>query len=80
MELPFYNLRVSPLGVITKKEPGKFHLIHHLSFPKGSSVNDGISKECASVTYVSFDRAIELLRLAGKDALMAKSGPFLLGN
>ncbi|KAM4036392.1 uncharacterized protein ACNLHF_015325 [Anomaloglossus baeobatrachus] len=53
---PFFNLRVSPLGVVPKKEPGKFRLIQHLSYPKGSSVNDGISEADASVSYVSFDR------------------------
>lgn len=71
--LPFPNLRVSPLGVVPKKEEGKFRLIHHLSFPKGSSVNDGIDKEDASVSYVPFDRAVALVRQAGVGALMAKS-------
>lgn len=71
--LPFPNLRVSPLGVVPKKEEGKFRLIHHLSHPKGASVNDGISKEDASVSYVSFDRAVMLVRKAGCGALMAKS-------
>lgn len=70
---PFHNLRVSPLGVVPKKEPGKFRLIHHLSFPKGGSVNDGISREEASVSYVSFDRAVSLVRKAGRGALLAKS-------
>ncbi|KAM3928086.1 uncharacterized protein RB166_006214 [Leptodactylus fuscus] len=70
---PFHNLRVSPLGIVPKKESGKFRLIHHLSHPKGSSVNDGISRSLASVSYVSFDRAVSLLRVAGPGALMAKS-------
>ncbi|KAM4031882.1 LOW QUALITY PROTEIN: uncharacterized protein ACNLHF_019259 [Anomaloglossus baeobatrachus] len=70
---PFFNLRVSPLGVVPKKEPGKFRLIQHLSHPKGSSVNDGISEADATVTYVSFDRAVSLVRQAGRGALMAKS-------
>lgn len=70
---PFPNLRVSPLGVIPKKVPCKFWLIHHLSYAKGSSVIDGISKECASVSYVSFHRAVDLLCAAGQGALMAKS-------
>ena len=34
---PFSNLRVSPLGVIPKKAPGEFRMIHHLSFPYGDS-------------------------------------------
>ncbi|KAM4034613.1 LOW QUALITY PROTEIN: uncharacterized protein ACNLHF_021274 [Anomaloglossus baeobatrachus] len=70
---PFFNLRVSPLGVVPKKEPGKFRLIQHLSYPKGSSVNDGISEADATVTYVSFDRVVSLVRQAGRGALMAKS-------
>ncbi|KAG9463655.1 hypothetical protein GDO78_021355 [Eleutherodactylus coqui] len=57
-EPPFPNLHVSPLGLVPKKEAGKFHLIHHLSFPSGESVNDGISKEQAAVSYTSFDRAL----------------------
>ncbi|KAE8597129.1 hypothetical protein XENTR_v10016363 [Xenopus tropicalis] len=71
--LPFPNLRISPLGVVPKKEPGKFRLIHYLSHPKGNSVNDGISKEAAAVSYVSFDRAVSLVRQAGRGALLAKS-------
>lgn len=70
---PFENLRVSPLGVVPKKEIGKFRLIHHLSYPKGESVNDGIPRDEASVSYVSFDRAVILVRNAGSGALLAKS-------
>lgn len=40
--LPFPDLIVLPLGVISKKEPNKFQLIHHFSFPWGLSINDGI--------------------------------------
>ena len=46
---PMSPFRIFPLGVIPKKAPGEFRLIHHLSFPKGSSVNDGISPEHTSV-------------------------------
>ena len=37
---PFPVFRVSPLGLVPKKVEGEFRLIHHLSFPKGSSLND----------------------------------------
>ena len=34
---PLYsNYRVSPLGVVPKKAPGEFRMIHHLSHPEGS--------------------------------------------
>ncbi|KAM9326863.1 LOW QUALITY PROTEIN: uncharacterized protein PAF06_003101 [Gastrophryne carolinensis] len=70
---PIPGLVVSPLGVVPKKEPGKFRLIHHLSFPKGGSVNDGISPEAASVSYTTFDFALGLVWAAGPGALMAKT-------
>lgn len=72
-ELPFSNLRVSLLGGVPKKEARKFWLIPLLSYLKGSSVNDAISKESASVSYVSFDRAVDLVRRACPVALLAKS-------
>lgn len=42
---PLRDLAVSLLGVVPKKEPNTFRLIHHLSFPKGGSVNDSIDPE-----------------------------------
>lgn len=39
---PLVDLVISPLGVVPKKEPNKFHLIHHLSYSKGGSVNYAI--------------------------------------
>ncbi|KAM9329440.1 uncharacterized protein PAF06_002568 [Gastrophryne carolinensis] len=70
---PMERLVVSPLGVVPKKERGKFRLIHHLSFPKGTSVNDGIDKELSSVSYISFDFALGLVREADPGARMAKT-------
>ncbi|CAJ0925546.1 unnamed protein product [Ranitomeya imitator] len=54
-------------------EPGMYCLRHRLSFPLGSPVNDGISKEEARVRYTSFDRAIFLVKQAGRGALLIKS-------
>ena len=50
---PFHPFRVSPLGLVPKKSPGEFRLIHHLSFPRGSSVNDGMAPENTSVHYAT---------------------------
>ena len=49
---------VSPLDVVPKKSAGEFRLIHHLSFPKGASVNDGISHENSTVCYATIGDAI----------------------
>ena len=42
---PFSEMVISPIGVIPKKQPGTFWMIHHLSYPRGLSINHGISKE-----------------------------------
>ena len=39
---PFRNFRTSPVGLVPKKDPNEYRLIHHLSFPEGSSVNEKI--------------------------------------
>eukprot|EP00079_Xenopus_tropicalis_P012677 XP_002939985.2 PREDICTED: uncharacterized protein LOC100487960 isoform X1 [Xenopus tropicalis] len=72
IEPPIPDLRVSPLGLVPKKEPGKYRMIHHLSHPKGGSVNDEIDRELVRVCYTSFDEAIRLVKEAGRGALMAK--------
>lgn len=55
---PFSNLHCSPLGLVPKKDPSKFRMIHHLSHPKGQSVNDFIPTELSSVQYTRIQDAI----------------------
>ena len=64
---------ISPLGLVPKKMPSEFRLIHHLSFPRGSSVNDGIPRAFCSVTYASTDDAIKLVNQLGPGCYMAKT-------
>ena len=52
-EPPLQSATYSPLYVIPKSEPGKFRLIHDLSKPKGTSVNDNIPDSLKSVQYCS---------------------------
>ena len=52
---PFINLKVFPLSVIPKKRPGEYRMIHHLSYPYGGSVNDGIPPDFCSVHYATVD-------------------------
>ena len=70
---PFQPFCVSPLGLIPKKVPGDFRLIHHLSYPKGSSVNDGIAAENTSVQYDKVADAIRLIKRAGPGCFLAKT-------
>ena len=46
---PFPNFRCSPLGIVPKKDPSEFRLMHHLSYHTGSSVNDFIPDYCSTV-------------------------------
>ena len=70
---PLANLRISPLGVISKKTPSEFRMIHHLWYPKGASINDSIPPEFSSVKYASVDDAISLIQRHGKGCAMAKT-------
>ena len=69
---PFESFAISPIGIVPKKEAGKFRLIHHLSHPKGESVNDSIPKENATVRYQSLDDAIRVITKLGPKTSMAK--------
>lgn len=70
---PLPNLIVSPIGLIPKKEPGSFHLIHDLSCPKGSSVNDSIPREHCAVQCETLDTVIRHILHCGRGALLAKT-------
>ena len=70
---PFPNFRCSPLGIVPKKVPSEFRMIHHLSYPKGSSVNDFIPDYCSTVKYASVGDATKLLKFLGNGCFMAKT-------
>ena len=70
---PFQNLHISPIGLQPKKNLGEFRLIHHLSYPRGLSVNDGILPELKSVSYQSIDDAVSAIKWMGQGCYMAKT-------
>lgn len=70
---PFANLQCSPIGLVPKRQPNTFRLIHHLSFPKGQSINDFIDPKLCAVHYASFDNAVDLLLRTGRNAWLAKA-------
>ena len=70
---PFPKFRVSPLGVVPKKALGEYRLIHHLSFPRGDSVNDGIAQQHASVQYARVDDAVAMIKQLGSGCFLAKT-------
>ena len=70
---PFRYFRVSPIGLVSKKEPGEFRLIHHLSYPKDDSVNSYIDHDLCSVRYTKSDRTVEMVQCLGQGACLGKS-------
>jgi hypothetical protein len=70
---PLPDFRCSPVGLVPKSEPGKFRFIHHLSWPRGASVNDGIGEEEARVSYTKFDTVVDKVMRLGHGALFAKA-------
>ena len=67
------GVQVSPFGVIPKGHtPGKWRLIVDLSTPKGSSVNDGISSDLCSLSYVSIGDVSRVIASLGRGTLLAK--------
>ena len=65
-------LHINPLGLVPKSTPGEWRLITHLSYPKGLSVNDGISEEDKTVTYAKFDDSVNMIAKLGLGAEISK--------
>ena len=61
-------MKLSPLGVVPKRQEGQYRLIHHLSYPRASgwSVNGGISKEHTPVSYAGIEDAIAVIKRLGR--------------
>ena len=69
---PFPNMQCHPIGVVPKKEPGKFRTILHLSYPPGDSINDFIPKDEYSLHYITVDKAISAIKRFGRGAWLSK--------
>lgn len=61
----------SPLGLEPKLDGG-WRRIHHLSHPRGSSVNCHIPRDHGALEYTSIDDAISVLATLGKGTTMVK--------
>ena len=67
------GIQISRFGVIPKPhKPGKWRLILDLSHPDGASVNDGISDELSTLSYVSVDDIVDTILALGQGSLLAK--------
>ena len=66
--LPFIS---SPLGPVPKHDGG-FRKIHHLSYPRGHSVNDYIANEASPLSYTSLQRIFSRVLATGRHAVLIK--------
>ena len=72
-EPPLHDFISSPLGVVPKKEPNSFRLIHNLSFGGlHGSVNSFIPFENSTVSLETFDHVVSLVLSCGKNSLISK--------
>ena len=68
---PFENYRSSPVLTVAKKgNPGKLRIVHHLSHPRGNSVNDHIIKWPCMLS--RFTNAVKMVCRLGKGCYMGK--------
>lgn len=70
---PLPNLRVSPIGLVPKKNPGEFRLINHLSHPPGYSINDFVADGACEVHFGNLDDALDLVARSARGAELAKA-------
>lgn len=68
---PGHRFISSPLGLVPKPN-GKWRVIHHLSFPPKTSVNDAIDEEGAYLAYVKFEAILQMVISAGRDCIIVK--------
>ncbi len=74
-EPPFKIFRISPIGIATRKFSGKKRLIIDLSSPHNStipSINSLIPLDEFSLRYHDIEQAVELIKIAGRGAWLAK--------
>ena len=68
------DLVVSPIAAIPKKCPGKYRIIHDLTFPKGSpSVNRETPREFAYVEYETVDDCARIVASLGHQSQISKA-------
>ncbi|XP_065195662.1 uncharacterized protein LOC135827067 [Sycon ciliatum] len=68
---PFSPMQSCGLGTVPKKT-GRLRVIHHLSAPERSSVNDGIPADKFSLKNTHVDDAVRAIMSVGRGALLTK--------
>ena len=71
---PFDPFIISPIGLVPKKDSGKYRMIHDLSYPKheNTSVNANIPRDFCAVSYEDLDVVIDLIVKNGRGCYIGK--------
>lgn len=69
---PIVHAKISPIGVVPKPHSDKFRTINHLSYPFGTSINDGMTDGTLYTQYDRLDSAANWIRYFGKGCYLAK--------
>ena len=75
-ENPFCcNIRLSPLNLVPKKDTDERRIILDLSYPKGHSINDSVSKDFylgqkISLSYPNVDDLVNIIKVKGRGCLL----------
>ena len=69
---PLTDLHFNRFKLIEKTLPGTWRLILDLSYPKGASVNDGITSEDSSVSFQDLDGVVDAILSKGKGTWLCK--------
>lgn len=67
-----WRICVFPLGLVPKHTPGEWKMLHHLSYPEGASINDGIPLKFACIAYENLDHALGIIAQLGRGCYIAK--------
>lgn len=70
--LKLAQIQVSPIGLVPKANSEKWRLIVDLSFPRGRSINDGISPALCSLHYATVDDAVDIITQLGPSTQLVK--------
>ena len=69
---PLPKIICSPVGMVPKKDSDKMHMITHLSYPHGNSINSHMDPADTTTSYQSFDKAVAIVAKYGHGAYMSK--------
>ena len=75
---PFaFNITITPFNTVPEKGSDERRIILDLSYPKGSSINDDVSKdffhgEIVELSYPGVDQFVEIIKLKRRNCLLFK--------